>query len=58
VFGDACGRADELACLVNPVAIWWMFLLAVSAVNVALFLGLRTLYRRFFAERRMSLGIL
>ena len=39
----------------NPVAIWWMFLLAVSAVNVALLLGLRALYRRFFAERRMSL---
>ena len=51
-------RADERMSWLtwsNPVAIWWMFLLAVSAVNVVLFLGLRALYRRFFAERRMSL---
>ena len=51
-------RADERMNWLtwsNPVAIWWMFLLAVSAVNVALLLGLRALYRRFFAERRMSL---
>ena len=29
----------------NPVAIWWGFLLAVSAVNLALLLGLRAGYR-------------
>ena len=29
----------------NPVALWWTFLVAVSAVNVALLLGLRGLYR-------------
>src|SRR6202167_1883761 len=30
----------------NPVAIWWGFLLAVSAFNIVLLLGLRTAYRR------------
>jgi hypothetical protein len=36
----------------NPVAIWWMFLIAVSAVNVALLVGLRARYRRFSANWR------
>jgi len=30
----------------NPVAIWWGFLVAVSALNVMLLLGLRAAYRR------------
>jgi hypothetical protein len=30
----------------NPVAIWWGFLLAVSAFNIVLLLGLRSAYRR------------
>src|ERR1700691_6466677 len=30
----------------NPVAIWWGFLLAVSAFNIVLLLGLRTAYLR------------
>ncbi|MGC1252683.1 MAG: hypothetical protein WA889_17705, partial [Xanthobacteraceae bacterium] len=29
----------------NPVAIWWIFLLAVSALNIALLLGLHRYYR-------------
>jgi hypothetical protein len=29
----------------NPVALWWSFLIAVSAVNIALLLGLRVAYR-------------
>ena len=29
----------------NPVALWWMFLLAVSAVNIALLVALRAAYR-------------
>ena len=29
----------------NPVAIWWGFLLAVSAVNIALLIGLHTCFR-------------
>jgi len=37
--------------LSHPVAIWWLFLLAVSAVNVALWLAL---YRQF---RRRSLNL-
>jgi hypothetical protein len=31
--------------LSNPVAVWWIFLLAVSALNVALLLGLHASYR-------------
>jgi hypothetical protein len=38
----------------NPVAIWWIFLVAVSALNVALYLGLGALYRKFFAAQRTS----
>lgn len=30
----------------NPVAIWWGFLLVVSAANLALLLGIRSCYRR------------
>jgi hypothetical protein len=30
----------------NPVAVWWTFLLTVSAVNIALFLALRRHHRR------------
>jgi hypothetical protein len=30
----------------NPVAIWWGFLLSVSAINIVLLLGLRAAYRR------------
>ena len=29
----------------NPVAVWWSFLVAASALNLALLLGLRVLYR-------------
>src|SRR6204780_3339657 len=29
----------------NPVAIWWTFLFAVSALNIALFIGLHCCYR-------------
>jgi hypothetical protein len=29
----------------NPVALWWSFLVAVSALNVALLVGLRAVYR-------------
>ncbi|MFZ0606233.1 MAG: hypothetical protein WAM75_00980, partial [Xanthobacteraceae bacterium] len=29
----------------NPVAVWWGFLLAVSAINIALLFGLRACYR-------------
>jgi hypothetical protein len=29
----------------NPVALWWSFLVAVSAVNIALVVGLRAAYR-------------
>jgi len=29
----------------NPVAVWWSFLLAVSALNIALLFGLRSAYR-------------
>lgn len=29
----------------NPVALWWSFLITVSAVNIALLLGLRAAYR-------------
>jgi hypothetical protein len=29
----------------NPVAVWWSFLVAASALNLALLLGLRILYR-------------
>src|SRR5580658_5738466 len=32
--------------LSNPVAVWWIFLLAVSALNLALLLGLHASYRR------------
>ncbi len=31
--------------LSNPVAVWWIFLLAVSALNLALLLGLHAAYR-------------
>jgi hypothetical protein len=31
--------------LSNPVAVWWIFLLAVSALNLALLLGLHACYR-------------
>jgi hypothetical protein len=40
----------------NPVAIWWGFLLAVSAANVALFLVIRSCYRR--SARRSGTGAL
>ena len=29
----------------NPVALWWSFLVAISALNIALLLGLRATYR-------------
>src|SRR5690348_16849142 len=29
----------------NPVALWWSFLVAISALNIALLLGLRAAYR-------------
>src|SRR5499425_599017 len=29
----------------NPVALWWRFLVTVSALNVALLVGLRAVYR-------------
>jgi hypothetical protein len=29
----------------NPVALWWTFLVTVSALNIGLLLGLRTVYR-------------
>src|SRR5580692_10291150 len=35
----------------NPVAIWWVFLLAVSAVNVAALLRLRARYRGSRGDR-------
>jgi hypothetical protein len=36
----------------NPVAIWWVFLIAVSAVNMALLAGLHARYRKFAADWR------
>jgi hypothetical protein len=35
----------------NPVAVWWSFLVAVSAVNVALLLGLHTHFRKCASGR-------
>ena len=29
----------------NPVALWWSFLVTVSALNIALLVGLRAVYR-------------
>jgi hypothetical protein len=29
----------------NPVALWWTFLVTVSALNIGLLLGLRAVYR-------------
>jgi hypothetical protein len=41
----------------NPVAIWWGFLLAVSAVNVAVLLGLGVRFRQgFFGKPQNLLG--
>jgi hypothetical protein len=56
VFGDACGTYQPMHWLnwSNPVAIWWVFLLAVSAVNIALLVGLRVLHQKSFADRRMA----
>jgi hypothetical protein len=36
----------------NPVAVWWTFLLTVSALNLALLLGLHASYRNFGSGNR------
>ncbi len=37
----------------NPVAVWWSFLVLVSAANIALLLGLRSRFRGAQIERRV-----
>lgn len=42
----------------NPVAVWWSFLLAVSALNIALLLGLHTSYRNdVFGSRNRAFAV-
>src|SRR5271165_3447556 len=38
----------------NPVAVWWSFLVLISAANIALLLGLRSRFRGARIERRVS----
>jgi len=35
----------------NPVAVWWVSLVAVSAVNIALLLALHVRFRKSAAQR-------
>jgi len=37
----------------NPVAVWWSFLVLVSAANIALLLGLGSCFRGAHSERRV-----
>ena len=37
----------------NPVAVWWSFLVLISAANIALLLGLRSRFRGARIERRV-----
>src|SRR5215213_1179894 len=37
----------------NPVAVWWSFLLAISIVNIGLFVALHRHFRRRIVDRRV-----
>src|SRR5262245_60694905 len=41
----------------NPVAIWWIFLIAVSGTNITLWLILHRLHNKAIAPRRRILGL-